>query len=237
MKRITRRDFVTNSIVAGTAATAVTGPVVAAQDRPAATAKTKIVGVSCSPRAGKTTATSLRACLQAAAEISPRIETELIELAGLRINGNLAAGIPLEPGEKDDFPALVPRLKDPNVRGIIIGTPVYFSNMSALCKAFLDRCITLYKDNFALSNKVAGVLAVGGSRNGGQEVTIQSVQSSLYCQKMIVVGNGEPGPRNGARIWSGIEGGVSKDEYGMSAAKSLGRRVAELALQLGGSIG
>jgi len=54
MKRITRRDFVTNSIVGGAAATAVTGPVVAAQDRPAATAKTKIVGVSCSPRAGKT---------------------------------------------------------------------------------------------------------------------------------------------------------------------------------------
>jgi len=237
MERMTRRNFVTQSIAAGAAATAVAGPVAAAQDRPATTGKTKIIGISGSPRAGKTTATSLRACLQAAAEVSPKIETELIELAGMRINGNLAAGIPLEPGEKDDFPTLIPKLKDPNVRGIIIGTPVYFSNMTALCKAFLDRCIALYKDNCALGNKVAGVLAVGGSRNGGQEVTIQSVQSSLYCQKMIVVGNGEPGPRNGARIWSGIEGGVSKDEYGMSAAKSLGRRVAELALQLGGSTG
>ncbi|MBN2133821.1 MAG: flavodoxin family protein [Sedimentisphaerales bacterium] len=237
MERITRRNFVANSIAAGAAAAAVTGPALAAQDRPVGTAKIKIVAVSCSPRAGKTTATSLRVSLQAAAEVSAKIETELIELAGLRINGNLAAGIPLEPNEKDDFPALVPKLKDPNVRGIIIGTPVYFSNMSSLCKAFLDRCIALYKDNCALSNKVAGVLAVGGSRNGGQEVTIQSVQSSLYCQKMIVVGNGEPGPRSGARIWSGIEGGVDKDEYGMSAAKSLGRRVAELALQLGGSTG
>jgi len=237
MERITRRNFVTDSIAAGAVAAAVTGPAIAAQARPAARPKTKIVAVSCSPRAGKTTATSLQASLEAAAQVSPKIETELIELAGLRINGNLAAGIPLEPGEKDDFPALVPKLKDPNVRGIIIGTPVYFSNMSALCKAFLDRCITLYKDNCALGNKVAGVLAVGASRNGGQEVTIQSVQSSLYCQKMIVVGNGEPGPRFGARIWSGIEGGVSKDEYGMSAAKSLGRRVAEVALLLGGSTG
>jgi multimeric flavodoxin WrbA len=199
--------------------------------------KTRIVAVSCSPRQGKTTATSLRVCLQAAADVAPQIETELIELAGLEINGNLAAGIALEPGQRDDFPAVARKLDSPHVRGIIIGTPVYFSNMSSLCKAFLDRCIVFYKDNLALSNKVAGALAVGGSRSGGQEVTIQSVQSSLFCQEMIVVGTGEPGPRMGARVWSGAEGGVTQDEYGMATAKSLGRRVAEAALQLTGSAG
>lgn len=208
--------------------TAATGPALMAQGSEGAI---KIVAICCSPRKGKTTATSLKACLEAAKAVGPAIETELIELADLRIPGYPAVGIELAPGEKDDFPPLVPKLKAPNVRGIIIGTPVYFGNMSFLCKAFLDRCIAFYKDDHALSDKVGGVLAVGGSRNGGQEATIQSVQMSLMCQEMIVVGNGHPSSRIGATVWSGIEGGVTKDEYGMMTAKNLGRRVAETAMR------
>jgi multimeric flavodoxin WrbA len=79
------------------------------------------------------------------------------------------------------------------------------------------------------------VVAVGGTRNGGQEVTIQSVQISLFCQEMIVVGNGRPSPRHGATVWSGAEGGVLKDEFGMGTVKGLGRRVAEVALRVAGS--
>ena len=159
----------------------------------------------------------------------------MIELADFKINGNLAAGIPLAQGEQDDFPKLVPKLADPKVRGIIVGTPVYFGGMSSLCKAFLDRCIVLWQDKFALSNKVAGVVAFGGTRNGGQEVTIHAVQISLFCNEMILVGNGRPGPRNGATVWSGAEGGVLKDEFGMTTAKALGRRVAEVALRVANS--
>lgn len=235
MEGITRRDFVRNSVAAGATAATVVGTVGAADGATAPDGQIKILGISCSPRKGKTTAASLGVCLQAAKEVGDRIETELIELAGLKINGNVAAGIPLAEGEQDDFPSLVPRLRDPKVRGIIIGTPVYFGNMSSLCKAFLDRCIVLYQDNHALSNKVAGVLAVGGTRNGGQEVTIQSVQVSLFCQEMIVVGNGRPSSRLGATVWSGAEGGVLKDEFGITTAKTLGRRVAEVALQVTGA--
>ncbi|HPC95360.1 MAG TPA: flavodoxin family protein [Sedimentisphaerales bacterium] len=230
MKNITRRDFVRDSLAAGVTAAAVASTAQGAEG-PSRNGL-KIVGISCSPRQGQTTATSLKVCLEAAGKVSPRIETELIELAGLKINGSLAAGIPLDPGEKDDFPSLIPRLTDPNVRGIIIGTPVYFGNMSALCKAFLDRCIAFYQNDLALSNKVGGVLAVGGTRNGGQEATVQSVQVSLFCQEMIVVGNGRPYSRFGATLWSGIEGGVTKDEYGMTTARNLGRRVAETVLRM-----
>ncbi len=235
MQGMTRRDFVRNSVAAGATAATVVGAAGAANGATAPDGRIKILGISCSPRKGKTTAASLGVCLQAAQEVSDRIETELIELAGLKINGNVAAGIPLAEGEQDDFPALVPRLRDPKVRGIIIGTPVYFGNMSSLCKAFLDRCIVLYQDDLALSNKVAGVLAVGGTRNGGQEVTIQSVQVSLFCQEMILVGNGRPSSRLGATVWSGAEGGVLKDEFGITTARTLGRRVAEVALRVAGA--
>jgi multimeric flavodoxin WrbA len=234
MEGMTRRDFVRNSVAAGATAATVVGAAGAADGATAPDGRIRILGISCSPRKGKTTAASLGVCLQAAKEVSDRIETELIELAGLRINGNVAAGIPLAEGEQDDFPGLVPKLRDPKVRGIVIGTPVYFGSMSSLCKAFLDRCIVLYQDDLALSNKVAGVLAVGGTRNGGQEVTIQSVQVSLFCQEMIVVGNGRPSSRLGATVWSGAEGGVLKDEFGMTTARTLGRRVAEVALRVAG---
>ena len=233
MKNVTRRDFVKSSVSAGAAIAAVAGPV-GATEAAAPDDKVRIVAVSCSPRKGQSTAKALQVCLDAAREVSPRIEIELIELAGLRINGNVAAGVPLEPGERDDFPTLVPKLRDPKVRGIIIGTPVYSGNMSSLCKAFLDRCIVLYQPDYVLSNKVAGVVAVGGTRNGGQEATIQSVQMSLFCQEMIVVGNGRPSSRLGATVWSGIDGGVLKDDFGMTTTKALGRHVAAVALQMAG---
>ena len=48
---------------------------------------TLIVGVSCSPRQGKTTAAAVKIALQAAQETDPRISTELIDLGGKKING------------------------------------------------------------------------------------------------------------------------------------------------------
>jgi multimeric flavodoxin WrbA len=225
---LTRRRFIGAAIVTGTA-TATTSAQAAAGSR----AKTiRIVGISCSPRKGKTTAASLQVCLQAAEKVDPRIDVELIELAGMKIDGSLAAGLPLESGQKDDFGQLVPKLSDPKVAGIIVGTPVYFGNMTSLCKAFLDRCIIFRKNKLALSNKVAGVLAVGGVRNGGQEMTIQSVLAALLCQEMIVVGDGRPTAHIGATVWNNGKTPVTEDEFGMATAKNLGRRVAEVALKI-----
>jgi len=213
------------AVAAGTALKAAAAPA----DTPAGK-KTKIIGICCSPRKGRTTAASLKVCL-AAAEL-PGVQTELIELAGLAIPGQLAAGVPLAAGEKDDFPTLMPKLLDPSVGGIIIGTPVYFGCMSALCKAFLDRCVIFRKKQFALGGKVGGVVAVGGCRNGGQELTIRAVQTCMFGQQMIVVGDGKPTAHWGATVWSGGTKDVTKDEFGMTTAKNLGRHVAQTALRL-----
>jgi len=223
---VERRNFLTKGLVATTAFAS------ASLAKSAESKSVKIVGVSCSPRKGKTTAASLRVCLDAAEKVDPRIDVELIELAGMKIDGSLAAGLPLEPGQKDDFGQLVPKLSDPKVAGIIVGTPVYFGNMTSLCKAFLDRCMTFRKNKFALSNKVAGVLAVGGVRNGGQEITIQSVLAALLCQEMIIVGDGRPTAHIGATVWNNGKTPVTEDEFGMATAKNLGRRVAEVALKI-----
>jgi multimeric flavodoxin WrbA len=216
------------AVVCGTAL----GAAAVASDDGATAGSVKILAICTSPRKGKTTSTGLRICLEAAKAVDPqRIQTELIELGGLKIDGAVGAGVPLAPGEKDDFPQLLPKLIDPKLSGIIIGSPVYFGNMSYLCAAFLDRLTVLRKD-FAWSNKVGGVLAVAGARNGGQEQTLRSVQAAMFGQEMILVGDGRPTSHCGATLWNNGKDDITHDEPGVATAKNLGRRVAEVALRL-----
>jgi multimeric flavodoxin WrbA len=205
------------------------GITAAAQSQPPAR-RIRVIGVACSPRKGRTTAAAVQASLQAAAQADPRIETEFIDLGGLKIPGELAAGIPLGEGERDDFPAIAARLALPETAGIIIGSPVYFSNMSALAKAFLDRWMVFRKD-FGLRDKVGGAIAVGAARNGGQELTLQTIHAAMLCQDMIIVSDGRPTARLGGILVSAGDD-ISKDELGLTTARGLGRRVAELALRL-----
>jgi len=191
----------------------------------------KILGVSCSPRPGKTTAAALKVALEAAKAADPAIETELVELAGM----NIPVFDPAAPGSAD-FEKVAAKLTDPKVAAIIVGTPVYFSGMSSLCKAFLDQCMAFRKNQFALRNKVAGVVAVGGVRNGGQELAIESVQAALMCQEMVIVGDGRPTAHTGATLLNTGDD-ISGDEFGLSTARNLGRRVAEVALRLAGGQG
>jgi multimeric flavodoxin WrbA len=156
---------------------------------------------------------------------------ELIELGEMSLPAQLAAGLPLKPGEQDDFPALQAKLADPRVVGIVIGSPVYFGCMSALCKAFLDRCIAFRQDGFKLRNRVVGVVAVGSTRNGGQELTIEMIKTALSGQDVIVVGTGPPSVRIGATLWN-QDDSIQSDTFGMDTAKDLGRHVAEIAAKL-----
>ena len=227
----TRRQFLGTAGIAlmGSAATSVAAE---SGTKASSAGPIKILAISGSLRKGKTTAAALQVCLDAAKAVGPNVEVELIELAGLKIDASVAAGIELPPGERDDFLPLVPKLVDPRVRGIIVGSPVYFGSMSSLCKAFIERC-SAFRKEYSWSNKVAGVLAVGGARNGGQELTIQCLQAALMSFEMVVVGDGRPTCHRGATLWNASkEEGISKDEWGLGTAQSLGRRVAEVALAL-----
>jgi multimeric flavodoxin WrbA len=218
---------------------AASGTILTAQSTQAAEGQeagtVKILGICGSPRKGKSTSTGLGVCLEAAGQVGPQVETELIELAELSIPGQVAAGVDLKPGEEDDFPAVAAKLSDPKVAGIIVGSPVYFGCVSALCKAFLDRLIVFRKDQFALAGKVAGALAVGGGRDAGKELVLRQIHTALMGQGLIIVGDGPPTSHWGATLWSGHEGGVTADEMGMATARNLGRHVAQTALKLVGS--
>jgi multimeric flavodoxin WrbA len=191
----------------------------------------KILGISCSPRQGQTTYKALENCLESAREVDKSIETELIELAGLDIRPCIACGQckkTLKCSLDDGFASLVPVLADRKVAGMIIGTPVYFGSMTAQCKALLDRSVMFRRNGWIFRDRVAGVLAVGGVRNGGQELAIQAVQAACLCHDMICVSDGRETAHFGAALWSGCPDGLENDAIGLETAINLGRRVAEL---------
>jgi len=195
----------------------------------------KILGICCSPHKGKATYTALNVCLQAAAEVDESIEVELFQLAQKKIGPCTACNgckKKLTCVWKDDFIDFLPRLSDPDVGAIIIGTPVFFGGMASQCKAFLDRCRPFRCNGELLRNKVGGVIAVGGVRNGGQELTIQAVRASMSCHGMICVGDGKGTAHFGGALFSGGEGGVEADEIGLVTARTTGQRVAEIALRM-----
>ncbi len=218
-----RREFLTTTLAAGATASTVSA---AAETQGGKTIR--IVGISCSPRKGKTTAAALKICLDAAKGVDPTITTELIELAGR----NIGVYDPADPkAVQGGFADLIGLLSSPDVAAIVVGTPVYFGNMSSLCKAFLDHCMVFRQQSFALSGKVGGVVAVGAGRNGGQELTLQSVQAALMGQNLIIVGDGQPTSHFGATLIN-TKDDISQDEFGIGTAKNLGRHVAEVALKL-----
>lgn len=192
----------------------------------------KIVGIACSPRKGRSTYYALEVCLQAAREAVKEIETMIIEFSDMKINGCLACDQcrkALKCGQEDDFQKLIPILSDPEVAGLVVATPVYFGSMTSQCKAFLDRCVMFRRNGFMLRNRVGGVIAVGGFRNGGQELTIQAVQAALLVQDMVVVSDGQPTSHFGGALWSGHPDGIANDTVGLETARNLGKRVAEVA--------
>jgi len=217
-----RRNFLTKGLVATTAFAS------ASSARAVESKSVRIVGVSCSPRKGKTTAIAVKAALDAAQGVNSGIKTELIDLGDLNISGYTGDA----KSAKDDFDKIVlPKLREPLPDGLIIGSPVYFRTMSALCKAFLERLVVLRKPKLLLADIPVGVLAVGAYRNGGQELVIEQIQSAMLCHEVMVVG-GKPGAHQGATLWNAYKDDITKDEFGIATASQLGIRVAEAALSL-----
>ncbi len=219
----TRREF-----IGGTAGAALAGALgmetMGRSAQASAGTALKILGISCSPRKGMTTAKATQVALDAARGVDGRIEIELLDLGGM----NIAGWSPKPPD--DDFTAVLPKLQDPAVAGLIIGSPVYFRGVSALCRAFIERCAPLREPKMLLADKVVGVVAVGAFRNGGQEMVIEQIQAAMLCFGMIPVGGNAPAFQ-GATVLS-VKDDISADTLGLDTARKLGARVAETAVRL-----
>lgn len=190
----------------------------------------KIIGIVGSPRKNSNTGFLVDKALKSAEEYGA--EVELYNLGEMDIEPCNACDICKLTGEcpKDDgINEILSKLED--AHGIIIGSPVYFGNVSAQLKIFMDRSRPLRAD-FKLKDKVCGAIAVGASRNGGQETTIAAIHGFLLIHDAIVVGDGSPLAHYGGTGAAGPAGDVQNDEMGIETSRNLGKRVTELAKKI-----
>jgi NAD(P)H dehydrogenase (quinone) len=113
--------------------------------------------------------------------------------------------------------------------GLILGSPVYYANMAAPMKKFIDDWFT---EKITLFDKVGGAFATGGGLTAGRETTINSLLLAMLNNGMIVVGplyEGWGTFGSSARTAPPDEG-VNEEE--LNDARRLGERVARVALKI-----
>jgi multimeric flavodoxin WrbA len=119
--------------------------------------------------------------------------------------------------QKDDMFEIYDSIK--NSDGMIMASPVHNGGITAQLKAVMDRCRSLYAiDINILRGKVGMSVAVGGDRVGGQELSIQEINTFYILNGIIPVGGGMFGANLGPCFWSqdSVED-VKNDKYGFEA--------------------
>lgn len=124
--------------------------------------------------------------------------------------------------------------------GLIIGSPGYFGNMAAPLKYFLDQTSRLWLSG-KLIGKPAGVFTSTSSLHGGQESVLLSMMLPLLHHGMLISGipyseTALNQTTTGATPYgpSHVAGqsGLALSDDEIAACRTLGKRIATLAVQL-----
>ena len=184
----------------------------------------KVIAFNGSPRKEGNTYQSLQAVI---GELQKEgIETEVIQLGGKSIHGCTACYKCFNNKDKecsikdDEVNDYIKKMIEAD--GIIIGSPVYFSNVTSEVKAFIDRTglVARANDNLFKRKAGAGVVAV---RRAGATFAFSAINFFFFIQEMIVPGS---------IYWNlaiGREPGeVQEDQEGMMTFKTLGQNMSWL---------
>ena len=154
------------------------------------------------------------------------IETELVQLGGNRVSGCIDCGYckthkDMTCAVRDDvINACIAKMAGAD--GIIIGSPVYFGNVTTEVKALIDRSGRVTRNNgMALRRKVgAAVVAV---RRAGSNFTYAAINFLFGNSEMIVAHSS---------YWnmtlSLMPGDLKKDPEGIETFETLGKNMAWL---------
>ena len=171
----------------------------------------KVLYISGSPRKKSNTDCLLEA-------VRETLEGEFIKLSDFDIRPCVSCRTCLKTGDcsvDDDMRnEITPMLLESDA--IILGSPVYFNNVSAQVKAFMDRTWCL---RGRLRNKIGGVVVVG--RRYGIEGAVTAINAFFLKHEMIPANRGVCG-------FAYEEEEIVLDEEAFEAAKRLGSRIKEL---------
>ena len=195
--------------------------------------KTKIVGLCASPRNAATEYVTKKA-LEAAAAFDPRIEVEFVSLRDKKIEPCNGCGVCKKNKswciKKDDMQEVFDKVI--NASGILVVSPVYVMSATPQLHAFASRMRpAMHCFPELLRNKFFAAVAVGGTRNGGEETTVNDIINLFGTRTMNVVTN-EVGGYTGGKVWSQDRGpeGVDEDVIGMKTVTDLAAKLAEVCL-------
>lgn len=154
------------------------------------------------------------------------IETELIQLGNKKVHGCTACGQCKEHKDKrchiknDHLNYCIEKMIEAD--GILIGSPVYFADVTTEVKALIDVAGYVTRANgHLLKRKVgAGVIAV---RRGGALHTFASINNFFLISQMIIPGSSYWNFATGRE-----PGDVLQDEEGMQTIRTLGENMAWL---------
>ncbi len=154
------------------------------------------------------------------------IETELVQFAGQRVRGCIACYKCASNGNKrcavedDMINECIEKMIASD--GIILGSPVYFSDLTAGIKGLIERAWMVGRTNGELWKRKVGA-AVVAVRRAGAIHTFDSINHFFFISQMIVPGSSY------WNIGIGREAGeVQKDDEGVNTMKTLGQNMAWL---------
>ena len=131
---------------------------------------------------------------------------------------------------EDDMSSISEALQ--KAHGIIIATPVYFGNMSAQAKALIDRTLPMRRNGMRLKDKVIGCIAIGASRNGGQELVVQSLHNAFLIHECIIVSDTKTAHFGGIAVSGRNQDAVLADKSGLQTIKNLASQVMSVASKM-----
>jgi multimeric flavodoxin WrbA len=186
--------------------------------------KMKVVAFNGSPRKGGNTEQAIETIFR---ELQAEgITTELIQIGGQPLHGCTACYQCFASKDKqcviknDELNSYVAKMIEAD--GIIIGSPVYFSNVTTEVKALIDRAGLVGRANDNLWKRKVGAAAVAVRRAGGT-FTFSAINFFFFISEMIVPGS---------NYWNlGIgrdPGEIQNDEEGIATFKRLGQNMAWL---------
>ena len=149
------------------------------------------------------------------------VETELVQLSGKKIHGCIACYKCFEKKDqrcavKNDFlNECIEKMIEAD--GIVLGSPVYFADLTPEIKALIDRAgfVSMANGGMYINKVGAAVVAV---RRSGAVHTLDSINHFFLGAQMIIIGRGIGVGRD--------RGDVEKDEEGVQAVTLLGKRMA-----------
>lgn len=205
----------------------------------------KALAINGSHRKGKNTAMLLQQVLDELQLLG--VETELVSLVDYNLKWCNSCNHCMKETkckiDDDDMGILGAKMLEADI--IILGSPTYWANVSAMMKNFMDRTRYMHLAEHLLDGKIGAAVTQAGTRNGGQEACIANMEGFMKAQGMIiadlrdpkqpiafnnVTGSLQKGYDENGSVWFR---NVSEDLMAMESAKHLARNIVRRLKDMG----